>query len=220
MSENRRAVLFINGDVPDVSPLRSMLRADDLLIAVDGGYKILHLLDMSPHWLIGDLDSVSQSAIRSMRSSGVKIQQFPAEKDETDLELAVLHALGLGCKSILLVGMLGGRIDHILGNIHLLEDPRFAHLELRADDGFTEICLVNEMLTLNGTSGDLVSLIPLSETVQGVTTYKLKYPLLAETLNRWQTRGISNEMLDDSALVKVEQGSLICIHIRVSKEIE
>lgn len=220
MSDMTRAVLFVNGEVKDFSRVRSILHPTDVLIAVDGGVNIPQALGLIPHWLIGDLDSISEQAIQELRNANVQIRRYPTEKNETDLELAVLHAMELGHTSVLLVGILGGRTDHALANLFLLEDPRFRNLELWADDGEVQIHLVVDTLTLHGSPGDLVSLIPLSDQAETVTTYLLKYPLLAETLVRWRTRGISNEMLNDTAIIKVGSGSLLCIHTRNNKEKE
>ena len=101
-----------------------MLQEDDFLVAVDGGLRHLLAINRQPHLLIGDLDSVTPEQLEALSSGGVEIQRFPVEKDETDLELALLETTRRGYKTIILVGALGGRIDQMLANLYLLMLPQ------------------------------------------------------------------------------------------------
>ena len=209
-----RAVIFANGELEQPERLRALLRPGDYLISADGGLRHLRALDLCPQLLIGDLDSVSQPDVEWLAGGATEIRKFPAEKDFTDLELALRAARERGAESILLGAALGGRLDQTLANIALLRLPELSGLEVSLDDGQTEVRLITASLTIHGRAGDIVSLIPLGSVVQGVRTHALQYPLNAETLSPGQTRGISNVMLTERAAVEVESGELLCVHLR------
>ncbi|MDK2979900.1 MAG: thiamine pyrophosphokinae [Chloroflexota bacterium] len=212
-----RAVIFANGELAHPERLRALLRPEDVLIAADGGLRHLRALDLRPQLLIGDLDSVSQPDVDWLKGGSTEIRKFPAEKDFTDLELALRAARELGADSILLAAALGGRLDQTLANIALLRLPELSGLDASLDDGLTEVRLITASLTIYGRAGDTVSLIPLGSVVEGVRTHKMQYPLNAETLSPGQTRGISNVMLDDQAAVEIASGELLCVHLRQTK---
>jgi thiamine pyrophosphokinase len=140
------------------------------------------------------------------------VRRYPPEKDETDLELAIEAALEQGAASIQIVAALGDRLDHTLGNIYLLTQPRLASLDVRLMDGEQEVFLIRNETTLSGQPGQIVSLIPLMGPVPGVTTGQLAYPLRHETLYPDKTRGISNVMTAETATVSIDDGILLCIH--------
>ena len=192
-----RAVIFANGELGQPERMRALLRADDYLIAADGGLRHLRALDRKPDLLIGDLDSVSQPDVDWLAGGSTEIRKFPAEKDFTDLELALRAAHERGVEGILLAAALGGRLDQTLANIGLLRLPELSGMDVSLDDGLTEVRLITATLTIQGSEGDIVSLIPAGSAVEGVRTHALQYPLNAETLSPGQTRGISNVMLTD-----------------------
>jgi thiamine pyrophosphokinase len=191
-----------------------LLRSDDVLIAVDGGSRHLQRMGLQPAILIGDLDSVSPEEAARLEAAGVRVARYPAHKDETDLELGLNLAVAEGHEDILVLGALGGRLDQTLGNLNLLAGPLLAGRQVRLDDGLQEVFLITQSALIQGSPGDLVSLLPLTLEVTGVVTEGLEYPLRAETLFSYRTRGISNVLAGESARVTISQGALLCIHIR------
>jgi thiamine pyrophosphokinase len=209
-----RAVLFVNGELPNTPAMRAAIRPDDLIVAVDGGLKHVQALGLEPQWIIGDLDSVAPDEIDQWQIRGVKIDRYPVEKDETDLELALQSVMRAGYQTILIAAATGGRLDHTLGNLFLLSDPRLLDFDVRLDDGLVEIFLISNEADITGAAGDIVSLLPLGAAVAGVLTTDLKFPLRRETLYPEKTRGISNVMLGEHARVEIAHGTLLCIHYR------
>jgi thiamine pyrophosphokinase len=209
-----RAVLFVNGEMPDASAMRAVIKPEDLIVAVDGGLKHVQALGLKPSWIIGDMDSIAAEELDRWRTSGARIDRYPVEKDETDLELALHSVIRAGYCSILIATAAGGRLDHTLGNLYLLSDPLLQDLDVRLDDGIIEIFLIRDEADINGAAGDIVSLLPLGAAVEGVLTFDLKFPLRRETLYPEKTRGISNVMLGEHARVEIAHGSLLCIHYR------
>ena len=211
---SKRAVIFVNGHLPDLEPARRLIRPDDFLLAADGGTHHVLALGLFPSVVIGDLDSLAADDRRRLEASGVEIRQYPRDKDETDLELALRFALEAGYRSILILAALGGRLDQSLGNLALLTDPLLAEIDVRLDDGVEEAFFVREQTDVQGRPGDTLSLIPWGSPAEGVTTGGLRWPLRGETLCSDKTRGISNEMLGETAIVSLESGLLLCIHRR------
>lgn len=219
MQQYRRALIFANGEQFYAQAVQALFRPDDFLVAVDGGLKHLRALNLEPHMLIGDLDSVSPADISGLEARGVRVVKFQVHKDETDLELAVEEALRLGCASLLILGALGGRLDMTLANIFLLSLPGLQGIDARLEDGLEEVFLIRagtEGAIITGRPGERVSLLPFAGLAHGVRTEGLYYPLKGETLYLERTRGISNKMLDAQARVTLESGTLICIHTRAS----
>lgn len=212
--EEKRAWIFVNGELSRPDLLKSRLAPGDLRIAADGGLKHLQAMNLLPDLLIGDLDSTDPEVVAQLAEQGVQVERHPVEKDETDLELAVLRAVQLGCGCLRLAGALGGRLDMTLGNLFLLGLPAVEGLDVRMDDGLEEVFLIRSQGDIEGQAGERVSLLPLGSPASGVRTEGLYYPLRGETLYPERTRGISNVMLGSSARVTLEKGILICIHSR------
>jgi thiamine pyrophosphokinase len=209
-----RAVIFANGLLPDPESAKRLLREVDYWIAADGGSRHALACGRAPDVLIGDLDSLPDAVRDSLQRAGTKIQAYAAEKDETDLELALAYAIREGYSRILILGGLGGRTDQILANLSLLTDPALEKLDVRMDDGREEAVWIREKIHLRGKAGDIVSLLPFGVPAEGVVTEGLKFPLRRESLVPFRTRGISNRMLGEDAVITVEKGILLCLHTR------
>jgi len=210
----KHAVIFANGELccPDV--VRGFIDSTSLLIAADGGLAYIQQMGLEPDLLIGDLDSATAEQVLKAETAGSQVRRYPVNKDETDLELALLSAAESGCEKITVVGALGGRLDQTLANIHLLSLPQLAGIDMRIDDGKTEVFLIRSKAEINGATGDLISLLSLSPVVCGITTAFLQYPLQNENLEFHQSRGISNVMTSTRAQVEIKSGNLLCIHDR------
>lgn len=214
MMSNTRAVIFANGELADGAAVQRWLRPDDFLIAANGGLRHIKALGLKPHLLIGDLDSLSPDEVAALQNSGVQMERHPAEKDETDLELALQHAVRQGFQSIRIVAALGGRLDQTLANLALLEMPGLEKVDIRLDDGREEIFIIRDQAVVEGQPGDTVSLLAMNECTKGIVTSGLKYALNHETLCPNRTRGISNEMTGDRAEIRLLTGRLLCMHTR------
>jgi thiamine pyrophosphokinase len=212
-----RVIIVANGELPDLEKARSLVQNGDYIICADGGTRHALSLAVRPDLIIGDLDSAEPGLVQSFKTNGVEIELFPRDKNETDLELAINHAIEQEPSQIVILAALGGRLDQTLANIALLSDPRLSAIDLRLDDGLEEIFLCRDQVEVHGGSGDIVSLIPWQGAVSEVQTENLKWPLRKETLYPDKTRGISNEMLDDKARISIGSGLLLIVHRRQSK---
>jgi len=211
-----RIIIFANGDIPDLNKARALLRPNDFILCADGGTRHALALGLTPKLVIGDMDSLEKGQLKRLRESGVEIELFPRDKNETDLELAITRAIEFQPRQIIIAAALGGRLDQTLGNMALLADSRLSTFDVRLDDGVEEIFFCVNQAKVHGRSGELVSLIPWSSPVHGIQTQGLKWSLHNETLYPEKTRGISNEMLSELASIEIESGLLLIIHRRQS----
>ncbi len=215
-----KAIIFANGEFCDPDPPLG-LQPGDLVIAADGGSRHCQALDLVPDLLIGDLDSSDPDLIEIWRKAGVKILKFPQDKDQTDLELALLKAQDLGADRILVYGAVGGRLDMTLGNMILLAHPEIKiPVTLICDLEEVHLARAGTPLKITGGAGDTISLIPLGPDPAVVKTRGLQYPLDEDDLHFGYTRGISNSLLGKQAQIDLQSGTLVLIHSRLgSKEV-
>jgi len=211
-----RILIFANGKLPDLESARALIHADDLIIAADGGTRHIVELGFIPHFIVGDLDS-SPLDIHDPILKDTQIILFPRDKNETDLELAIDHALTLNPVQIVIVAALGHRLDQTLGNISLLTDVRLSAYDVRLDDGVEEAFFCSDQAQVQGRCGDVLSLLPWQGQVTGILTKGLKWPLQNETLYPYNTRGISNEMLAEEATIQIRSGLLLIVHRRATQ---
>ncbi len=211
-----RIIIFANGHLPDLQKAHDLIRAADTLIAADGGTRHALALGCTPDLIVGDLDSITEAEKLQMESAGVKIAQYSCDKNETDLELALQHAIEYKPDRILIIAALGDRLDQTLSNLAIISDNQFAHLDVRLDDGVEEAFFCRTQVKVQGRSGDVVSLIPWQGAVAGVRTENLKWPLHDEMLYPERSRGISNGMISDNAAIKIKSGLLLVVHRRNS----
>ena len=212
-----RTVIFANGELSDPERVLGRLQPGDHVIAADGGARHALAAGVVPDVIIGDLDSLSSMARERAEVGGARIISFPARKDETDLELALLHAARAGATKILVLAALGGRLDQTIANLLLLALPELRGIDVRVVDGRQTAFLVQGgggTAAVSGQPGDTVSLIPLGGDALGVTAEALEWPLHASTLRFGPARGVSNVLVAEQASVRVERGQLLCVVTR------
>lgn len=213
-----KAIIFVNGELQDAQNVNGRIQPGDFLIAADGGFRHLAAINRLPNLVIGDFDSLTTQHLESITAHNIPQIRLAPQKDETDLEIAIQAAVDMGCKEILLAAATGGRLDHTLANLMICSKADWQAAEFILTDGVEDIYLLRKSKTIHGAVGDLISLLPLSETVTGVFTMNLAYPLNHETLFRTHARGISNVMASNQATIQIESGILLCFHIPHNKD--
>jgi len=200
-----KACVFCNGELKDSVRVKRIASICDLLIAADGGARLIADLGLKPGVIIGDMDSVAPD----MWNNENNILHIPCSphKDKSDAELAVDYALKNGYQQVILVAATGGRLDHTLGNVALLVSHPG---QVALFDGTSTLIAVDksEKCRLHGQVGTLVSLIPYSLGPFTVRTNGLKYPLQDESLSS-ATHGLSNELSQTETCVCVSNGVLL-----------
>lgn len=208
-------LVFANGDMTEVEWLRPYFTDATAVIAADGGSEHVLALGQWPDVVVGDLDSLAAETRAKLAGHGVLMVKHPAEKNETDLELALLYAAAhYAEREILVFGVLGGRLDQTLANILLLAHPALRHKRVRLVEKYQRAWLVYDQTNIEGQVGDTISLIPLGGAVHIAHTTHLKWPLENEILSFGPARGVSNVLTAAQATVTLQSGQLLCIHLR------
>ncbi len=182
-------------------------KGGDLVIAADSGYENARALGASPSLLLGDLDSLRTPL--SEIPKDIERITVPAEKDETDTQLAVNLALSRGARELVIIGGLDGRLDHTLSNMAILEAMFDSGIPTVITNGQNRVRYIRSTSTLLARSGfKYVSLIAADETVRSVDLEGCKYPLKGARLSRKFQYAVSNEITGNCALVSVKKGGL------------
>jgi thiamine pyrophosphokinase len=206
-------LVFANGVIEDGGWVRPYLAGAAVVIAADGGGNHLAALGVRPDVVVGDLDSLGAAIYEAWERAGTIVVAHPAEKDETDLELALLYAAAHYEGDIQVFGALGGRLDQLLANVLLLAHPALKGRRVELVEPGQRAWLVEERTEIVGRPGDLVSLIPLGGDVRIGRMAGLKWQLEDEVLGFGPARGISNVMVGEKAVVEVETGMVVCVHL-------
>lgn len=208
--------MWINGEpVPTATVARlAHFGSPTRTIAADGGLDAAMAHDVAVDVLIGDLDSVSARAQSAF--GGVVLEHRP-DKDFTDLELALEHALEIGATEVTVVGGGGGRLDHELSSVLLLASDRYRSVRLRALLGDSIVTVVRPEFQYQVTpplhgelSGSRLSLLPVGGSATGVHAQGVQWPLNKESLAPGEARGMSN-VIQSNATVSIEGGVLLAI---------
>jgi thiamine pyrophosphokinase len=207
-----RAIIFVNGVIPDPSTVQRWVRAGDDLIAADGGARHALAMGVRPRVVVGDLDSLEPELVEQLASQGVEMERYPVAKNETDLELAIERAIRDGAQEVVLLGALGGRLDQSLANVLLMAQRDWpATIHLVDANEIATVIHSGERMTLEAAVGSTVSLLPLSAEVTGITYTGMLYPLDNATLPLGSTRGVSNEVVSYPATVYIAAGIALVI---------
>lgn len=219
-----RAIVVADGTVPSRAALDAAwpgwARDVALVIAADAGANGAESLGLPIDLVVGDMDSLGEERLAELAAAGARVERSPAEKDESDTELALRAALARGATAVTVVGAFGGpRLDHALANVGLLGldplvgcavellDERARVTAIRAPDPAG----LPVRRPLPGRPGGIVSLLALGADVEGVTTEGLRYPLRDEPLPAGPARGLSNVRVADEAAVTVRRGFLLVV---------
>lgn len=199
----------------------SKMNQADRIIAVDGGLVSVDRLGLRPTHIVGDFDTIERELLEQYQSDQkIQVRKFRPEKDLTDSQIAVELALELHSTQIVLFGATGSRLDHVLGNLHLLSMAEQKGVSCEILDANNRIFLLKagkeypvEKKTQFGT---YLSLIPFTDRVEGITLTGFKYPLTDFTMTRFAnpTLGLSNEIAEENGRIWFSKGMLICVESR------
>jgi len=207
-------VIVANGELEDHPRLREFWRAADLRIAADGGAANARThLALAPHVLIGDLDSLDEITRAWCQQARTETIQHPVAKNETDLELALDLAHTRGATEITVLGAVGGRFDQTIANTLLLTKLAQARVAALIAGTDFDAWVAWDRTAVTGRIGETISLIPLTERVDGIVTQGLRYPLRNETLFLGHARGVSNALVAARAEISLSRGLLLVVHL-------
>jgi thiamine pyrophosphokinase len=202
-----RAFIYTGGAVfPD--NITEHPKGDDLCIAADSGFHNARKCGDRVDILVGDLDSIGSYKL----DKKTELLQVPAEKDVTDTQLAVETAIERGATELVIIGGFGGRADHMMSNLAILEDLSNRGIYAVMLDGQNRARFLRSTSTLIPRSGyRYVSLLAVDPVVKGVSVEGCKYPLKKAKLTRPFQYAVSNEIQGNCALISVRKGAIYVI---------
>jgi thiamine pyrophosphokinase len=211
-----KAFIVSNGEMFDDAFYLKIFRKQnpDYIICADGGANHVRRLGIIPSTIIGDLDSITTNDLEFYESHNIEILKYPPEKDDTDTQLAIQYAMSLPVKEIVLLGVLGDRIDHSLANIYLMENIINKGFKVSIINEKNIIYLINKEIEIKGKKGDIVSLLPYTDRVKGITTMGMYYSLEDSDMIKSKTYGISNIFNDEYIKISIKSGLLLVILAR------
>ncbi|SKA92356.1 thiamine diphosphokinase [Caloramator quimbayensis] len=206
-----KALIIAHGGIENIDILKKLYPSYDIVICADGGAKYAYACDIIPDYLIGDFDSIDNKILDFYTLRNVSIEKYPKNKDYTDTELCIYKAIDLGCSELCIFAGIGSRIDHSLGNIGLLHIIKSYGAQGYIITENETIYLCNDMLSLKGKEGDIISIIPFFGDAEGVTTEGLLYSLNNDTIKFGYPIGVSNVMVNNECIIKIVSGEILVI---------
>lgn len=205
----RRCVIVGGAPITAIDLIAGELRDDDYLIACDCGLRHLEALGRTPDLVVGDFDSHEKPLLSA------ETIVLPREKDDTDTCYAAKEALRRGFGSFLLLGAVGARLDHSLGNLGVLQLLHDAGAAAKILDDYGEMELVDDREKTVTADYPFFSLLNISGTARHVTVTGAKYPLADAEIPCGTSLGVSNEPLPgQTAHIRVGEGRLLLVRIR------
>lgn len=201
---NQRCLIVGAGDFFYNMP---MPQASDYIIAADGGYSYLREAGITPHVVIGDMDSVSEMPVHE------QVIRLPREKDDTDMMAAIKLAIEKGCNSFHIYGGTGGRMDHTIANIQSV-----AYITKTGAEGYLYdkdmvlTAVADGSLEFEEVCEGMLSVFSLSDAAEGVTLTGLKYLLNDAQVTNSFPVGISNEFIGVKSRITVKKGMLLVLY--------
>ena len=203
-----RCVIVGGADINNYAFIREKLCADDYVIFCDSGLKHLENLQVQPSLIVGDFDSHENPHL------DVETIVLPCEKDDTDTVFAVKEAIKRGFDDFLLIGVVGARLDHTLGNVSILLYLDSLGKKGCIVDDYSEMEIISDKPVSVSDRYSFFSLLNITGCAKGITITSAKYPLVDGEITCEYQYGVSNEVLPgENAVVTVNYGKLLLIKI-------
>lgn len=209
------STLIVTGGNVNTEFLKKILEENkfETIIAADKGLEALNKINVMPNYIIGDFDSVNKTTLNQYENKNIEITYLKPEKDFTDTHMAIKLAIEKRAKHITIIGATGTRMDHTLANIHALNETLQNNVPTEIINENNKIMLINKKAKLiKNTNYKYVSIIPLTTKITGVTLKGFKYNIENATINLGESIGVSNEQIEQEALIEIKEGIAILIY--------
>lgn len=207
-----KTVIVTGGNKPSKQLLCNYIKDADLIMGSDKGSEYLYDYNVMPQVVLGDFDSINKDKLKKIEEEKIEVIKFPPEKDYTDTEIAIMEAIKRGSRVIYLLGAIGTRMDHTLGNIGLLLTTKKKGAELIIVDEHNKMYLADKKMSIYGECGETISFHALSDIVKDFEIKGAKYNLESYDMNLLDPRAVCNEFLDTPINIKFKSGELLIIH--------
>jgi thiamine pyrophosphokinase len=206
-----KVVIFTNGEYKNKAFYQEYLEEvdADYLICADGGANHARDLNLKPDIIIGDMDSITAETMTFFEA--IEFETYPSKKDETDTELAITHAIKMGADKVIILGGLGSRMDHSLGNIYLLKRFMDVGIEAEMVNENNHIRLIGKTTGFNFPIGTTVSILPIGGEVEGLTITGFEYPITEGQMTIDKPYGISNVTNENTQRITFKKGMLLMV---------
>ena len=207
-----RCIILANGEYGELGAYKDIFENSDTILCADGGANYAFQMGIIPDSVIGDLDSVRPEVRKYYTAQRVEFIQYPVHKDRTDLQLTMDLARERGADQIVVLGGLGKRLDHTLHSLYagialVRQGIRVSH--------YTPECwvyLVGNEQVIEGTAGDIVSLIALTDRVEGAGVDGFEYSLKDPVLRSDIPYAVSNVLTGARGVIGLQTGILAVFH--------
>jgi len=203
------ALIIGSGSNIDIEKFESENLNIEYVICADGGLEKAESLNLIPNIIIGDLDSVNKTVLKKYLDMNVELIKYPAEKNYTDMELAIEYAVEKQFKDIVLIGASGSRLDHTMANIMLIERYYKLGINIKIIDNNNYIQIVTSNMVIYNKKNYYVSIVPITDMIVGITLIGFKYPLNDVNVNRGSTLCISNQITSDKGNIILQSGTAL-----------
>ena len=213
-----KILIVSGGSIEDAFATKWMeAYAPEYMIVADSGMEFMRRIGKLPDMIIGDFDSVEQQTLAFFKAQpAILFKELNPIIDDTDTEFAIHQAIALGAKEITVLGGTGSRLDHVLGNIALLGIGLKEQVAIQIIDAHNRIRMIEKPIRIRKEEqfGSYVSLIPYNGEVSHLFLKGFKYPLEDFVLKPFNSLGISNEIVEDTAEISFEEGILLVIEAK------
>lgn len=198
--------LVVTGGAAPRQPCTLIDPAAWLVVAADSGLEHALALGITPHHIVGDMDSLADDTLLSY-APHAQIHRYPAAKDFTDTELALRLLWQCGVEHVTILGGGGGRIDHLLAITRLFDRSPFPNRWITDNE---DIWCVDDLFQLAGARGTMISVFPVGPKKCRTRSKGLQWEL---TGLRWRDGdvGISNRVVADECRIEILSGRLLII---------
>lgn len=204
-----RGYIFCSGPIRDYEAFRKFSFDEGKVICADGGFLHARRMGIRPDMILGDCDSCEE-----VYPQDVPTQIFPAHKDFTDTNLAIDYAISIGCDEVILLGGIGGRIDHEFSHFCLLQYGLSKGIRIFLVDEKNEIWMENKSFELHKCAHNrkYVSFFPYGGDVQDFSVKGLLYTAEHMTLRCDRVQASSNAFgEEETAQISFSSGTVLVV---------
>ena len=204
----KKCIILANGKPPHKSIIEYLKEKNySILICADGGANSARKLKITPDFIIGDLDSISETTLKKFKSRS-RIIQINRQND-TDVEKCLKFAIRKKFDEAILLGVTGNRLDHTFCNLGIVI-KFFDRIKLK---------IIAENSILTPYTGDIELKTHLNETISlygfdkktKLSSNELKYTLKNVSLPFGKKESTSNIALSNPLHIKVIGGIIFII---------
>lgn len=205
-----KCIIISGGNAPSRCLLQSEMEEASIIICADSGADCLLKYNITPHYIVGDLDSIKQETLTFFeKDNNVIFEKYLPEKDYTDTDIALDKAISLECDKVVFLGCTGTRLDHFLGNLGMLKKCLLQNIKSSIKDDNNTILITNDNIIIKGEKGSYFSLQPYCSVVNCLSIEGSKYELYNYNLFLGDSLTISNEFKDNNVKISFSSGILL-----------